>query len=46
VKQLVLNHFVPADDKSITDEVWTKAVRTAYDGPVIVGHDLLEIPLS
>jgi ribonuclease BN (tRNA processing enzyme) len=46
VKTLVLNHFVPADDKSLTDEVWTKAVRTTFDGPVIVGHDLLEIPLA
>jgi ribonuclease BN (tRNA processing enzyme) len=45
VKTLVLNHFVPADDKKLTDEVWTKAVRTSFDGPVIVGHDLLEIPL-
>jgi ribonuclease BN (tRNA processing enzyme) len=46
VKTLVLNHFVPADDKTLTDEVWTKAVRTTFDGPVIVGHDLLEIPLA
>jgi ribonuclease BN (tRNA processing enzyme) len=46
VKTLVLNHFVPADDKSLTDEVWTKAVRTNFDGPIIVGHDLLEIPLA
>jgi ribonuclease BN (tRNA processing enzyme) len=46
VKTLVLNHFVPADDKNLTDEVWTKAVRTTFDGPVIVGHDLLEIPLA
>ena len=46
VKTLVLNHFVPADDKSLTDEVWTKAVGTTFDGPVIVGHDLLEIPLA
>jgi ribonuclease BN (tRNA processing enzyme) len=46
VKTLVLNHFVPADDKSLTDEVWTKAVRTTFDGPIIVGRDLLEIPLA
>jgi ribonuclease BN (tRNA processing enzyme) len=46
VKTLVLNHFVPADDKSLTDEVWTKAIRTNFDGPVIVGHDLLEVPLA
>jgi ribonuclease BN (tRNA processing enzyme) len=46
VKQLVLNHFVPADDKKLTDEVWTAAVRTTFDGPIVVGHDLLEIPLA
>jgi ribonuclease BN (tRNA processing enzyme) len=46
VKTLVLNHFVPADDKSLTDDVWTKAVRTTFDGPIIVGRDLLEIPLA
>lgn len=46
MKQLVLNHFVPADDKKLTDEVWTAAVRTTFDGPIVVGHDLLEIPLA
>ena len=46
VKTLVLNHFVPADDKSLTDEVWSKAVRTTFDGLVIVGRDLLKIPLA
>jgi ribonuclease BN (tRNA processing enzyme) len=46
VKTLVLNHFVPADDKNLTDELWTRAVRTTFDGPIIVGHDLLEIPLG
>lgn len=46
VKNLVLNHFVPADDKSLTPEVWTEAVRKTFDGPVIVGRDLLSIPLG
>ncbi|MEA2839717.1 MAG: hypothetical protein QOF41_1047 [Methylobacteriaceae bacterium] len=46
VKTLVLNHFVPADDKNLTDEVWTKAVRTNFDGPIVVGRDLLEISLA
>ncbi len=45
VKRLVLNHFVPADDKSLTPDVWDKAVRAAYDGPLTVGHDLMELPL-
>lgn len=46
VKTLVLNHFVPADDRSITDQVWSDAVRKTFDGPIVVGKDLLEIPLS
>ena len=45
VKTLVLNHFVPADDKSLTDAVWTDAVRTTFAGPIVVGHDLLTLPL-
>lgn len=42
---LVLNHFVPADDRTLTPEIWTAAVRTTFAGPVVVGHDLLSIPL-
>ena len=46
VKTLVLNHFVPADDRSITAQTWTDAVRKTYDGKLIVGHDLLTVPLA
>lgn len=46
VKTLVLNHFVPGDDKSVTPEVWSAAVRTQYDGPLVIGRDLLSIPLA
>ncbi|WP_143016951.1 MBL fold metallo-hydrolase [Dyadobacter soli] len=45
VKTLILTHFVPPDDKSLTDEVWTKAVHTSYSGKIIVGKDLLQIAL-
>jgi ribonuclease BN (tRNA processing enzyme) len=44
VKNLVLNHFVPPDDKSLTDETWIKAVQTHFRGNIIVGRDLLKIP--
>lgn len=44
VKNLVLNHFVPGDDKTLTDQNWIDAVRTTFDGNVIVGKDLLELP--
>jgi len=43
VKTLVLTHFVPPDDNSITDDMWTEGVRKHYGGQIIVGRDLLEI---
>ena len=42
-KTLVLSHLVPADDASITDDMWMEGVRKHYGGPIIVGRDLLEI---
>lgn len=45
VKTLILTHFVPPDDKSLTDEVWSKAVRTSFSGKIIVGKDLLQVDL-
>jgi len=43
VKQLVLSHLVPADDPTVTDQMWIDAARVNFKGPVIVGKDLLEI---
>lgn len=43
VKTLVLSHFVPGDDPSITDEQWAAGVRKYFKGRVIVGKDLMEI---
>lgn len=43
VKLLVLSHLVPADDATITDEMWIEAARTHFRGPVVIGRDLLEI---
>jgi ribonuclease BN (tRNA processing enzyme) len=45
VKTLILNHFVPSDDISLTQQVWLKAVRTTFSGNIIVGKDLLDLPL-
>lgn len=45
VKNLVLNHFVPPDDKTMTDEVWINAIRSTFPGNIIVGKDLLQLPL-
>lgn len=43
VKTLVLSHFVPGDDPSITDDQWAGGVRKHFNGEIIVGKDLLEI---
>jgi len=43
VKTLVLSHFVPGDDPSITDEQWAEGVRKHYAGRIVVGKDLMEI---
>jgi ribonuclease BN (tRNA processing enzyme) len=43
VKLLVLSHLIPADDLTITNEMWVRAARAHFDGRVIVGKDLLEI---
>jgi ribonuclease BN (tRNA processing enzyme) len=43
VKALVLSHFVPGDDPSITDEQWSEGVRKFFKGRIIVGKDLMEI---
>ena len=43
VKTLVLSHFVPADDTSITADMWAAAAQAHFKGKVIVGKDLLEV---
>ena len=43
VKTLVLSHLIPADDPTVTDQMWIDAARTQFRGNVIVGKDLLEI---
>ena len=45
VKNLVLNHFVPPDDKSLSDQVWIDAVRRTFSGTITIGKDLLEFAL-
>lgn len=43
VKTLVLSHFVPGDDPTITDAMWLEGVRKHFKGDVIVGRDLMVI---
>lgn len=45
VKNLILNHFVPPDDKSINDQTWINAISSTFTGNIIVGKDLLELAL-
>lgn len=45
VKTLVLTHFVPPDDKILTEKAWIDAVKTTFTGNIIVGKDLLQLPI-
>ena len=45
VGTLVLNHFVPGDDAALTEAVWREAVAGTFRGRVVVGRDLLALPL-
>jgi len=40
VGTLVLNHLVPGDDPSLTDEMWRAEPAADFAGEVIVGRDL------
>jgi ribonuclease BN (tRNA processing enzyme) len=43
VGTLVLSHFVPADDPTITEAMWRDAAATRFRGRIVVGRDLMEI---
>ena len=43
VGHLVLHHLVPADCPSIGEADWIEEARSAWDGALTIGHDLLEI---
>ena len=43
VRTLVLSHFVPGDDPSITDTMWIEDVRKNFPGEIVVGRDLMTI---
>lgn len=45
VKNLILNHFVPPDDKSLTGQTWIDAVSSNFSGNIIVGRDLMQFAL-
>jgi ribonuclease BN (tRNA processing enzyme) len=41
VKTLVLNHFVPGGDPTLTDAVWRDAVAPHFKGDIVIGRDLM-----
>jgi ribonuclease BN (tRNA processing enzyme) len=45
VKNLILNHFVPPDDKSLTDQKWLDAVKSTFSGNIIIGKDLSQFEI-
>ncbi|MDH2382987.1 MBL fold metallo-hydrolase [Bradyrhizobium sp. CER78] len=45
VKTLVLSHFVPGDDPLVTDDDWTRDVKTNFKGRIVVAKDLMELKL-
>ncbi|WP_372361102.1 MBL fold metallo-hydrolase [Xanthomonas sp. NCPPB 1325] len=42
-RQLVLTHFVPGGDPTITDAMWSEGARKHYSGPIVVGTDLMRL---
>lgn len=45
IKKLTLNHFVPADDASITPDIWRDTVAKNFAGEIVPGVDLMEFDL-
>ena len=45
VKRLVLTHFVPGGDASISDDDWRRAAAQAFKGEIVVGRDLLVVEI-
>jgi ribonuclease BN (tRNA processing enzyme) len=43
VKKLVMSHFVPGDDPSITDAMWIEGVRKNFSGEIVLGRDLMTV---
>jgi ribonuclease BN (tRNA processing enzyme) len=43
VGTLVLSHLVPAEDPTVTEDMWIDAARAHFRGRVILGRDLLEV---
>lgn len=42
-KKLVLSHFVPGGDTSISDQDWIEGVRPYFAGEIIIARDLMDL---
>ncbi len=45
-ERIALHHFVPSQPGAVGDDRWSRQVSSRYDGEVIVGRDLMSIPLG
>ncbi len=45
VEQLVLNHLLPAEAALVPTERWLAKAQHGYHGKVVLGHDLLSLPV-
>jgi ribonuclease BN (tRNA processing enzyme) len=43
VRRLVLSHLVPADDPTLTDDMWIAAAAAHFGGEIVVAHDGMEL---
>ena len=43
VKTLVLSHLVPADDPTVTEQMWIDAARAHFKGDIVVARDGLDL---
>lgn len=43
VKTLVLSHLVPADDPTITEDMWIGAARAYFKGEIVVARDGMDL---
>ena len=41
VGTLVLSHLLPGDQPEVTDEIWRAEAARHFDGPIVVGRDLM-----
>lgn len=46
VSTLVLSHLVPSNPQWVSDEQYTRNAKAGFDGDVIVGTDLMKIPIQ